>query len=210
MSDLAPVGKLFVVAAPSGAGKTTLVKALVDASDTVEVAISHTTRTRRPHEVDGVDYYFVSKPQFQDLKARNQFVESALVFGNLYGTSRSEVDRINAKGKHVILEIDWQGARQVRQVLPETRSVFILPPSLDSLQSRLRSRASDDEQTIQRRMSEAFSEMSHYEEFDFVIVNDVFEQALQDLTRIVTSEAKDLRLSAQKSRIARLLAELLP
>jgi len=176
----------------------------------VEVAVSHTTRPRRPDEIDGVSYHFVTEARFRELMAQGQFVESAHVFGNLYGTSKPEVARINNSGKHVILEIDWQGARQVRKTIDGARSIFILPPSLASLQSRLRSRAADDEATIARRMSAAFSEISHFEEFDYLIVNDVFEVALNDLIRLVTTTADDLLLAAQKPRISHLLAELRP
>lgn len=202
-------GKLFVVSAPSGAGKTSLVNALIESLPDASVAISHTTRPCRRDELDGVNYYFVDKDEFERIRDADGFLESATVFDNLYGTSRAEVDRINATGRHVILEIDWQGAQQIRQAFPDVTTVFILPPSLTSLKGRLQARAQDDEQTISRRMEAAISEISHFDEFDFIVVNDDFDTALEDLTRIVRGDAADLELHRQKYALSPLLTELL-
>lgn len=205
-----PQGTLFVVAAPSGAGKTSLVKALVERTDSVAVSVSHTTRPRRPHEIDGVNYHFVTEEEFERMIAAGEFLEHARVFGNLYGTSRAEVDRINASGRHVILEIDWQGARQVRNTIVGARSIFILPPSTETLRTRLTTRAEDTADIIDRRMGEAISEMSHYAEFDYIVVNDRFEEALEDMVRIVEGRGEALRREAQSERLAPLIRDLLP
>jgi guanylate kinase len=203
-------GRLFVVAAPSGAGKTSLVKALIDTAADVDVAVSHTTRPRRTDETDGVNYHFVTEKVFRNMQACGDFLESATVFGNLYGTSRAAVDRITATGRHVILEIDWQGARQIRQVMPSATTVFILPPSLDALRARLLARGQDDQATIDKRTAEAIHEISHYAEFDYIVVNDNFQTALNDLARIVHGEGDDLLLATGRDRLAPLLTELLP
>ena len=203
-------GELFVVAAPSGAGKTSLVKALLESMPDTAVAVSHTTRPRRAGEVDGVNYHFVSEEVFQALLARDAFVESATVFGNFYGTSKAEVERIVASGRHVILEIDWQGAQQIRRVVPDAKMIFILPPSLATLKARLEGRNQDDRATIERRTAEAITEISHYGEFDYLVVNDDFGQALADLQRIVNGDGEDLAISVQQVRLAPLLADLLP
>jgi guanylate kinase len=202
-------GKLFVVAAPSGAGKTSLVKALIESAPNIEVAVSHTTRTRRPDEIDGVAYHFVSPIEFRDMQRQDAFIESAQVFGNLYGTSRQAVERIADRGHNIILEIDWQGAQQIRLRLPESVHIFILPPSLETLRSRLLGRGQDDAQIIDTRMSEAINEISHYEEFQYLIINDNFNSALQDLARIIEGNADDLRLDQQKNRFSDLIARLL-
>jgi guanylate kinase len=193
-------GQLFVVAAPSGAGKTSLVKALIHAMPSIEVAVSHTTRQRRPDEVDGVNYHFIDKAGFKKLQSNDAFIESAQVFSNLYGTSRQSIDKISATGRHTILEIDWQGAAQIRQRDPASIHIFILPPSLQALGARLLGRGQDDSDTIEQRMNEAVSEMSHYQEFDYLVINDNFDTALEDLRRIVKGLGEDLRVTAQYAR----------
>ncbi|MDZ7686732.1 MAG: guanylate kinase [Gammaproteobacteria bacterium] len=203
-------GRLFVVAAPSGAGKTSLVRALIERCPDVEVTVSHTTRPQRPGERDGVNYFFVSPREFKDMQARDAFVESATVFGNFYGTSYAEIDRVTASGRHVILEIDWQGARQIRATRPAALSIFILPPSLDTLRERLSARAQDDETTIDRRMAEAISEMSHYREFDYVVVNDDFGVALDQLDAIVHRRGDPHALDSARGELEPLIADLLP
>lgn len=203
-------GALFVVSAPSGAGKTSLVRALIDSVPQVGVSVSHTTRPRRRDESDGVNYHFIDEATFRAMERAGEFVESAVVFGNYYGTSRGEIDRITREGKHVILEIDWQGARQVRATIGATQSIFILPPSTTELRARLQSRGQDDEATIARRTEEARDEMSHYHEFDYVVVNDDFDEALAQLVDIVKGRGEELAIGAQKERLARLIADLLP
>jgi len=198
-----------VVAAPSGAGKTSLVKALILSMPNVEVAVSHTTRKRRPDEVDGVNYHFVDQARFKQLQTQDAFVESAQVFGNLYGTSRQAIDEIADIGHHTILEIDWQGAAQIRQRDPMSVHIFILPPSLEALRSRLLTRGQDDPETIAKRMNEAINEMSHYREFDYLVVNDQFDEALEDLTHIVQGRGEDLRVQTQYARHQVLIDALL-
>ena len=193
-------GQLFVVAAPSGAGKTSLVKALIQAMPNIEVAVSHTTRQRRPDEGDGVNYHFVDTTRFKELQAEDAFIESARVFGNLYGTSYQAIDKIAATGHHTILEIDWQGAVQIRQRDAASVHIFILPPSLQTLGARLLGRGQDDQETIKHRMDEAISEISHYREFDYLVLNDDFDTALADLRRIVLGQGEDLRVEAQYAR----------
>lgn len=199
-----------MVAAPSGAGKTSLLKALIDAMPDVGVAVSHTTRPKRADEVDGVNYHFVTTETFRDMQSREAFLESATVFGNLYGTSRAAVEHVTRGGQHVILEIDWQGARQIRRIVPGVTTIFILPPSLDTLKTRLLARAQDDPATIERRTAEAIGEISHYGEFDYLVVNDDFRSALADLARIIHGEADDLRIGLQREKLAPLLSELQP
>lgn len=205
-----PAGRLFVVAAPSGAGKTSLVRALIEREHDAEVTVSHTTRPQRPGERHGINYFFVDAVTFREMQARGEFIESATVFGNFYGTTRAEVDRVTASGQHVILEIDWQGAAQIRSLMPDARSIFILPPSLETLRQRLRSRAQDDEETIERRMREAFSEISHYAEFDHVVVNDDFETALGELSAIIHGDDAGTDLAADREALEPLIANLLP
>lgn len=180
-------GKLYIIAAPSGAGKTSLVKQLVQSLENIRISVSHTTRRRRPGEVHGQDYFFVSVEEFQGLLQDNAFLEYAQVFDNYYGTTCNTVQQQLRNGLDVILEIDWQGAQQVRQLLPNSVSIFILPPSLEILEQRLRNRAQDNEDIIQRRMRDAVAEMSHYREFDYLIVNDNFELALQQLQSIIAA-----------------------
>ena len=178
-----------MVAAPSGAGKTSLVRALMQREPSLRFSISYTTRPRRPAEVDGRDYFFVDRAEFDRMVAAGEFLEHASVFDNRYGTSRAQVERSLAAGQDLILEIDWQGARQVRSALPECCSVFILPPSRDELERRLRGRGTDSEDVIQRRLRDAASDMGHWREFDCVIVNDDFERALGELVSIVRDGA---------------------
>lgn len=200
---------LFIVSAPSGAGKTSLVKALVEQSPSVGVVVSHTTRAIRDGEVDGVNYHFAARDAFETMIAAGQFVEHAEVFGNLYGTSRAAVDAVVAGGQHAILEIDWQGAAQVRASSPDARSIFILPPSTGELRARLTQRGQDDQATIERRMGDARSEMSHFHEFDYVVVNDVFDNGLAELKAIVAGEGEALRMGARRDDLAPLLEDLL-
>lgn len=178
---------LIIVSAPSGAGKTSLVTALQKTLENLTVSISHTTRQPRPNEVHGTNYHFVSTAEFEQIKANNGFLESARVFDRYYGTAIATVDDSLSQGVDVILEIDWQGAQQVRQKYPDCISIFILPPSLATLEQRLRQRAQDDEQTIIRRMQDAMSEMSHYTEYDYLIINDDFEEALKAFESIVSA-----------------------
>ncbi len=190
---------LFTISAPSGAGKTSLVKALIDKRpDDVAVCVSHSTRERRPGEVDGVAYHFTSASGFQAMIDNNEFLEHARVFDNFYGTARSSVETLLASGKHVILEIDWQGARQIKAKLPQTVCVFILPPSLQVLERRLRDRGTDDDAVIERRMREAQAEMSHYTDAEYLVVNEDFEQALFDLEAIIHSQAMRLEHQVQR------------
>ncbi|MCI0516491.1 MAG: guanylate kinase [Woeseiaceae bacterium] len=176
--------RLFVIAAPSGAGKTTLVKALVKRNPELRFSVSYTTRKPRETEVPGRDYFFVSEPEFLRLRDAGEMLESAMVFDNRYGTSRSQVERLLGEGHHVILEIDWQGARQVRESMPESADIFILPPSAAELERRLRGRRTDSEEVINRRLRDALSDMSHWSEFDFVIINDDLETAIDELESI--------------------------
>jgi len=200
-------GRLFVIAAPSGAGKTSLVKALLASEPRLRLSVSHTTRKRRPTEQDGREYHFVSVPQFEQLVARGELLEHARVFDNFYGTARGFVEEQLRQGYDVILEIDWQGAQQVRRAVPQCVSIFILPPSRRALAERLSRRATDSADTIARRLREAAADMSHYREFDYVIVNDEFAQAVSDLRRIVAGRAEDL--TSARPALAPLLAELL-
>jgi len=201
-------GRLFVIAAPSGAGKTSLVKALLERKPELHVSISYTTRPRRPTEEDGREYHFVSVGDFQRLQQQGQFLEYAQVFDNFYGTGRRPVETELARGNHVILEIDWQGAQQVRRSLPECVTIFILPPSRSSLEERLRNRQTDSEQVIARRLQDAVGDMSHWNEFDYVVINDHFEKALADLVSIV-EEGQGERLEPDRPEVRQLLAELL-
>ncbi len=203
----APRGTLYTVSAPSGAGKTSLVEALLAQASDLTVSVSHTTRAMRPGEADGVNYHFVSREQFQTMLEAGDFLEHAQVFDNCYGTSGAWVESQLAAGTDVILEIDWQGAQQVRRLLPDTVAVFILPPSREALRQRLTGRGQDDASVIERRMRAAVDEMSHYGEGDFVVINDVFEQALADLVAIVRSQR--LRLAQQQARHGELLGALL-
>ncbi|MBE0482885.1 MAG: guanylate kinase [Bacterioplanes sp.] len=201
------IGTLFIFSAPSGAGKTSLVKALLQQTSHIGISVSHTTRAPRLGEVDGQDYHFVSVEQFQDMISASAFLEHAQVFDNFYGTSQAWVEQELAAGRDVILEIDWQGAQQVRRLMPDAVSVFIVPPSIAALEQRLTGRGQDDAETIARRMRDAQSEMSHYGEYDYLIVNDNFDNALAELRSVVV--ARRHRLAAQQVRHADTLASLL-
>ncbi|QJD29086.1 guanylate kinase [Methylococcus geothermalis] len=200
-------GMLYVISAPSGAGKTSLVNALCDGAPGLAVSVSHTTRPRRPGEVPGRDYYFVEKTDFEQMIADEAFLEYARVFDNYYGTAKATVEEMLAGGLDAILEIDWQGARQVRELMPECVSIFILPPSREALEQRLRSRRQDSEAVIARRMQAAISEMSHYAEYDYLVVNDDFNLALSQLRSIV--QAQRLTVRRQVPQLEHLIAGLL-
>jgi guanylate kinase len=204
---MSTLGTLYTVSAPSGAGKTSLVKALVESNPEVCVSVSHTTRPIRPGEKDGVNYHFVNHETFEQMLEEGAFLEYAQVFSNLYGTSQRWVEQKLAEGMDVILEIDWQGAQQVRQLMPDTVSLFILPPSLASLRQRLTGRGQDDPSVIDARMNEAINEISHYVEADYLIVNDDFTIALAQFQALITSQ--HLRLARQAERHLGLLQELL-
>ena len=200
-------GTLYTVSAPSGAGKTSLVNALIERCEGLQVSVSHTTRPMRPAEKEGVNYHFVSDNVFVDMLDRAEFLEHAQVFGNLYGTSSVWLEEQLDRGLDVILEIDWQGARQVKQLLPETQSIFILPPSRQALQQRLSLRGQDDPGIIEGRMNAAVAEMSHYVESDFLVVNKDFDQALDELQCIVASQR--LRTARQQKTLSSMLQNLL-
>jgi len=200
-------GTLFTVSAPSGAGKTSLVNALIQRDSRLRVSVSHTTRPRRPGERDGVNYHFVGEQVFRDMLERAEFLEHAQVFGNLYGTSQTWVEQQLAAGLDVILEIDWQGAQQVKRLIPGTRAIFILPPSRATLLQRLTARGQDDNAIIDARMAEAVEEMSHYVEGDYLVVNQDFDVALAELQAIFTCQR--LRTSRQQTELAQLLQDLL-
>ena len=200
-------GILYIVSAPSGAGKTSLVKALIDTQAQIRVSVSHTTRAMRPGEVDGVNYHFASREQFLQMLEQSAFLEHAEVFGNLYGTSQSYLQQTLDEGHDLILEIDWQGAEQVRKLMPHARSIFILPPSQQALRQRLTNRGQDSDEIIEGRMREAVSEMSHYVDYDYLIINDDFAHALDDLKAIF--RASQLQQKRQQQRFGKLLAELL-
>lgn len=200
-------GTLYVVSAPSGAGKTSLVKAMLEQDSETVVSVSHTTRDMRPGEVDGVDYNFVSMDQFNQMIEDADFLEFAEVFTNKYGTSQRWVETQLAQGKDVILEIDWQGAQQIRRLMPDCLSIFILPPSRDVLEQRLKGRGTDSDEVIGLRMSEAASEMSHYPEYDYLVINDNFDTALKELHGIFLSQR--MKIDRQKDHYHDLLVSLL-
>ena len=199
-------GSLFVIAAPSGAGKTSLVKAVLARDPSLRVSISHTTRKQRPTEVPGRDYHFITIDEFKRLKTENEFLESAQVFDNFYGTGRAQVEALRNAGHDVILEIDWQDARQVRMAQPDCTSVFILPPSRRELEARLRNRKTDSDEVIARRLRDSIADMSHYAEFDRVIVNDEFESAVAQLLEILRGGRG---YESGRGELKPLLAELL-
>jgi guanylate kinase len=201
------LGTLYIISAPSGAGKTSLVKALLEQLDGISVSVSHTTRAPRPGEQDGVDYHFIDKAEFERLVAAGEFLEHAQVFDNYYGTRRATVvERLEA-GEDVILEIDWQGARQVFEAFPQAVKVFILPPSREALHQRLTGRGQDSDEVIARRMADAVSEMRHFDEYHYLIFNDDFATALTDLVALF--RARRLRGEAQQQRYAAALQGLL-
>ena len=186
-------GQLWVIAAPSGAGKTSLVRALLERDPTLRFSISYTTRPKRSSEVDGRDYFFVDEAEFLAMVSREAFLEHARVFDNWYGTGREHVEGLLAGGHSVVLEIDWQGARQVRKRAPESRSIFILPPSVAELERRLRGRQTDAEAVILRRLKDALGDMAHWSEFDYVVVNDDFAAALARLNAVIAGAGEDAR-----------------
>jgi len=200
-------GTLYTVSAPSGAGKTSLVNALLARDEHIKVSVSHTTRPIRPNEVDGRDYHFIDTVAFDAMLAEGDFLEHARVFNNQYGTSQQWVESTLEAGIDVILEIDWQGAQQVRRLMPEAQGIFILPPSRKTLLERLQGRGQDDEAVIEQRMQEAISEMSHYVEAQWLVVNDDFERALQELHAIIASQR--LSIDNQQEKYQQLLTELL-
>ena len=200
-------GTLYIVSAPSGAGKTSLVTALTKDDQQIRVSVSHTTRAMRPGEEHGVNYHFVVHEEFKALIQQGDFLEHAEVFGNFYGTSRSALQQTLDQGYDLILEIDWQGAQQVRKLMPQALSVFILPPSQEALRQRLDGRGQDSEAIIAGRMKEAVSEMVHYDEYDYVIINDDFDAALADLKAVFRSNR--LLLKKQQQRHAALLKQMI-
>lgn len=201
------VGRLFIVAAPSGGGKTSLVSRLIQDLDQIEVSISHTTRQKRPAEVDGVNYFFVNEDRFTCMIEEGAFVEHARVFDHFYGTSVAQINERLQAGIDVVLDIDWQGAQQIKRMYSDAVGIFILPPSLDALRQRLMNRQQDDQQVIQKRMQRAHAEMSHYQEFDYLIINDDFEKAVFELISVVNAER--LSMGRQVIRQRKLLSFLL-
>ncbi|MBM7038286.1 guanylate kinase [Vibrio ulleungensis] len=202
-------GTLYIVSAPSGAGKSSLISALLETNPTydMKVSVSHTTRAARPGEVDGQHYHFIEKDNFKALIKENSFLEYAEVFGNFYGTSRIWIEENLERGIDVFLDIDWQGARQIREQMPAAKSIFILPPSNGELERRLNVRGQDSDDVIAKRMSEAKSEMSHYHEYDYVIVNDDFDSALVDLKAVIRAER--LKQDKQAAKYSGMLTALL-
>ena len=200
-------GSLFIITAASGTGKTSLVKQLLATTNDLTVSVSHTTREPRPGEIDGHHYHFTDVDNFVTAVAENKLLEHAEVFGNYYGTSREAIEQVLASGVDVFLDIDWQGAQQIREKMPHARSIFILPPSKIELDRRLRGRGQDSEEVIAKRMAQAVAEMSHYAEYDYLIVNDDFDTALGDLKTIIRAER--LRMSRQKQRHDALISKLL-
>ncbi len=196
-------GNLYIVSAPSGAGKTSLVKALLEADPKVHLSISHTTRPPRPGESNGRDYFFVSKEDFIEMEKKGEFLESAHVHGNHYGTSRKWIEAERMKGNDILLEIDWQGARQVRKLVSNTIGIFILPPSIEALRARLTGRGQDSMDVIDRRVAAAREEMAHVDEFDYVIINDDMEEAKKDLSSIIRAERlkKKIQIEAHREMI---------
>jgi guanylate kinase len=201
-----PQGRLYVVAAPSGAGKTSLVKALMEREPRIQFSVSYTTRKPRPNEIPGRDYHFVSHERFQEMIANREFLEYAQVFDNCYGTGVRTVEEALSNGEQLLLEIDWQGARQVRARIPEAVSIFILPPSRAALEQRLKGRSTDSNEVIQRRLRDAAHDLDHWREFDYAVINDRFEQAIEDLQAIV--ENRGGHLQAARPEVVQLAARL--
>ena len=208
------MANLFIIAAPSGCGKTSLVEALIKKTKNLWVSVSYTTRPPRPDEVNGINYYFISNNEFEGMVNNSAFVEHAMVFDNHYGSSTKLIrDKLN-EGVNVILEIDWQGARQVKENMPNAISIFILPPSNEALLARLKQRAQDNDETINKRMSDAQNQMQHFNEFDYLVINDDFNSALNDLNLIICRTDKDserfsLSLSEQSKKYRKLLKKLI-
>ena len=210
MSEAAPErGRFIVLAAPSGAGKTSLVRELLRRNPDLRFSVSYTTRPRRREEVDGEDYVFVSREEFGQMVEAGAFLEHAEVFGYRYGTSHDHVESLQAEGRTVMLEIDWQGARQIREAVPEATSVFILPPSMDVLESRLRGRGTDSDETIERRLADAVGDMTHWDEFDYALINDDLERAADELAAIVSGRDGAHRTSsvALRARVEAILGD---
>jgi guanylate kinase len=199
-------GNLFIISAPSGAGKTSLVKALLKTGIDLRLSISYTSRPARPEEVDGRDYHFVSREMFEQRRERGEFLESAQLYGNFYGTSQKWINETIASGHDILLEIDSQGAHQVRRIFPKVVGIFVLPPSLEVLEMRLRLRGQDSSEAITRRLAAAREEMGHVGEYDYVIINEKLDKALQDLACIV--HAEHLRMTKQIARHHDLVAQL--
>jgi len=200
-------GKLFVIAAPSGAGKTSLVRALMQRRPALRFSISYTMRKQRPNERDEHDYFFVNKEKFEQMLDAGEFLEHARVFDNYYGTSRKQVERLLDEGQDVLLEIDWQGAQQIRRTLPECRTIFVLPPSREALEQRLRGRGTDSDEVIARRLRDSLADLSHWNEFDYIVVNDAFDRATDELEAIVTGTGEHLQ--RDRAELRELLAKLL-
>lgn len=200
-------GNLYIVAAPSGGGKTSLVRHLVTTLDDIEISVSHTTREIRPGETDGTDYYFTSEEKFMEMVNDNAFIEHARVFNNLYGTSEAQIKERLRLGIDVVLDIDWQGAEQIKRIFPNAVSIFIIPPSIEELERRLMNRRQDKDEVVSERMRRAQDELSHYPEFDYLIVNDNFEHAAVELRAIVI--ANRLKIERQINKQTKLLSFLL-
>jgi guanylate kinase len=200
-------GQLYVISAPSGAGKTSLVKALLESTPSLQVSVSHTTRAIRPGETDGVNYHFVDESEFTSIRDAHGFFEWAQVFGNFYGTSRQAIQERLAEGIDIVLEIDWQGARQVKMLVDDAVSIFVLPPSTAALRKRLNDRGQDDDEIIEGRMQAARDELAHYDEADFIVLNDDFEIALKDLQSII--RAQRLSQQVQSRELTSVIADLL-
>lgn len=200
-------GILYIISAPSGAGKTSLIKKLIPNVNKLMVSVSHTTRAQRPGETDTIDYFFTSIDAFKEMIEQQAFLEYAQVFDNYYGTAQSSVEQSLSRGNDVILEIDWQGAAQVRRILPDSISIFILPPSTEILQQRLQERGQDSKEIIDRRMHDAVTEISHYAEYDYLVVNDDFNTALTELKSIIL--ANRLNISLQQEQLKSLLINLM-
>ncbi|MGB1174891.1 MAG: guanylate kinase [Luminiphilus sp.] len=200
-------GQLYVISAPSGAGKTSLVKALLESTPNLQVSVSHTTRAIRPGETDGVNYHFVDESEFTSIRDAHGFFEWAQVFGNFYGTSRHAIQERLAEGIDIVLEIDWQGARQVKMLVDDAVSIFVLPPSTAALRKRLTDRGQDDDEIIEGRMQAARDELAHYDEADFIVLNDDFEIALKDLQSII--RAQRLSQQVQSRELTSVIADLL-
>jgi len=208
------MANLFIISAPSGCGKTSLVEALIKKTKNLCVSVSHTTRPPRPDEANGINYYFVSIDEFEEMIKQNAFVEHAMVFDNHYGSSSQLIKEKLDEGVDVILEIDWQGARQVKNNMPNSTSIFILPPSKEALLERLQQRAQDNDETINKRMFDAQNQMQHFNEFDYLVINDDFNSALNDLNLIIcrpdkASERFSLSLSEQSKKYIKLLKKLI-
>ena len=201
------MANLFIIAAPSGCGKTSLVKALLEKVNNLTVSTSHTTRDPRPGEIDGKNYFFISKSEFNEINAKNGFLESAQVFDNFYGTAKQTVVDLLDKDIDVILEIDWQGARQIKKIFTDSIGIFILPPSEGELRNRLNNRGQDSDEIISRRMHDAVNEMQHYDEFDYLVINDEFNIALNNLETIILSQR--LSIKEQSIKHASLLKSLI-